>query len=149
VISVALFQTIQEWHDGGVEKREIARRLKVDVKTVRRIIRKIEAGASPRPGHLQARNLIRMLSGSLSWRQAAGPLGTFILLYGVNPTFVSQPPSGHSCRERQASGHVEHVAAVRIDVSPDEGCQRPSVDGGQPVAPVRLPQDLLRISVLM
>jgi len=45
VISVALFQTIQEWHDGGVEKREIARRLKVDVKTVRRIIRKIEAGA--------------------------------------------------------------------------------------------------------
>jgi len=45
VISVALFQTIQEWHGGGVEKREIARRLKVDVKTVRRIIRKMEAGA--------------------------------------------------------------------------------------------------------
>lgn len=45
MISVALFQTIQEWHRGGVEKREIARRLKVDVKTVRRIIRKIEAGA--------------------------------------------------------------------------------------------------------
>jgi len=45
VISVALFQTIQEWHNGGVEKREIARRLKVDVKTVRRIIGKIEAGA--------------------------------------------------------------------------------------------------------
>jgi len=45
VISVALFQTIQEWHNGGVEKREIARRLKVDVKTVRRIICKIEAGA--------------------------------------------------------------------------------------------------------
>jgi transposase len=45
VISVALFRTIQEWYGGGVEKREIARRLKVDVKTVRRIIRKIEAGA--------------------------------------------------------------------------------------------------------
>ncbi len=45
MISVALFQTIQEWHGGGVEKREIARRLKVDVKTVRRMIRKIEAGA--------------------------------------------------------------------------------------------------------
>jgi transposase len=45
VISVAIFQTIQEWHGGGVEKREIARRLKVDVKTVRRVIRKIEAGA--------------------------------------------------------------------------------------------------------
>jgi transposase len=45
VISVALFQTIQEWHGGGIEKREIARRLQVDVKTVRRHIRKIEAGA--------------------------------------------------------------------------------------------------------
>jgi transposase len=45
VISVALFQTIQEWHGSGVEKREIARRLQVDVKTVRRHIRKIEAGA--------------------------------------------------------------------------------------------------------
>ncbi len=45
MISVALFQTISEWHRGGVEKREIARRLKVDVKTVRRMIRKIDAGA--------------------------------------------------------------------------------------------------------
>jgi transposase len=45
VISVALFQTIQEWHDAGVEKREIARRLQLDIKTVRRQIRRIEAGA--------------------------------------------------------------------------------------------------------
>jgi len=45
VISVALFQTIQEWHAAGVEKREIARRLQLDIKTVRRQIRKIEAGA--------------------------------------------------------------------------------------------------------
>lgn len=29
MISVALFQTIQEWHNSGVEKREIARRLKI------------------------------------------------------------------------------------------------------------------------
>ena len=45
MISVALFQTIQEWHAAGVEKREIARRLQLDIKTVRRQIRKIEAGA--------------------------------------------------------------------------------------------------------
>jgi len=44
VISVALFQAIQEWHGGGVEKREIARRLKINVKTVRRIF------ARSRPG---------------------------------------------------------------------------------------------------
>jgi transposase len=44
VISVALYQTIQEWHSSGVGTREIARRLKIDVKTVRRHLRKIEAG---------------------------------------------------------------------------------------------------------
>jgi len=44
VISVALYQTIQEWHGSGVGRREIARRLKIDVKTVRRYLRKIEAG---------------------------------------------------------------------------------------------------------
>ncbi len=45
MISMALFQTIQEWRSQGVEKREIARRLQLDIKTVRRHIRKIEAGA--------------------------------------------------------------------------------------------------------
>jgi transposase len=44
VISVALYETIQEWHGSGVGTREIARRLKIDVKTVRRHLRKIEAG---------------------------------------------------------------------------------------------------------
>ncbi len=44
MISVALYQTIQEWHGSGVGRREIARRLKIDVKTVRRYLRKIEAG---------------------------------------------------------------------------------------------------------
>jgi hypothetical protein len=42
---VALFQTIQEWRAAGVEKLEIARRLQLDNKTVRRHIRKIDAGA--------------------------------------------------------------------------------------------------------
>ena len=46
MISVALYQTIQEWHAAGVEKREIARRLRLDIKTVRRHIRKIDAGAA-------------------------------------------------------------------------------------------------------
>lgn len=46
MISMALFQTIQEWSSQGVEKREIARRLQIDVKTVRRHLRKIEAGAT-------------------------------------------------------------------------------------------------------
>jgi transposase len=45
VISVPLYQTIQEWHEAGVEKREIARRPQLDIKTVRRQIRRIEAGA--------------------------------------------------------------------------------------------------------
>jgi transposase len=50
VISMALFQTISEWHDQGVEKREIARRLEIDIKTVRRHLRKIAAGAkTPAP----------------------------------------------------------------------------------------------------
>jgi hypothetical protein len=44
VISVVVYQTIQEWHGSGVGRREIARRLKIDVKTVRRHLRKIEAG---------------------------------------------------------------------------------------------------------
>ncbi len=43
---MALFQTIQEWSSQGVEKREIARRLRIDIKTVRRHLRKIEAGAT-------------------------------------------------------------------------------------------------------
>ena len=46
MISVALYQTIQEWHAADVEKREIARRLRLDIKTVRRHIRKIDAGAA-------------------------------------------------------------------------------------------------------
>jgi IS30 family transposase len=41
VISVTLYQTIQEWHAADVEKREIARRLRLDTKTVRRHIRKM------------------------------------------------------------------------------------------------------------
>ncbi len=45
MISVPLFQTIQEWHAAGVEKREIARRLQLDIKTVRRQIRRSEAGS--------------------------------------------------------------------------------------------------------
>jgi len=44
VISMALFQTIAEWRSQGVAKREIARRLKVDIKTVRRAIEALEAG---------------------------------------------------------------------------------------------------------
>ena len=46
MISMALFQTIGEWHKIGVGKREIGRRLGIDIKTVRRIVRKIEAGAA-------------------------------------------------------------------------------------------------------
>ena len=40
-----IFQTIAVWHGEGMAHREIARRLNVDVKTVRRIVSKIKSGA--------------------------------------------------------------------------------------------------------
>jgi len=43
---MAIFQTIGEWHKLGVGKREIGRRLGIDIKTVRRTVRKIEAGVA-------------------------------------------------------------------------------------------------------
>ncbi len=43
---MALFETIRLWRSAGMPTREIARRLHVDVKTVRRSIRKIENGAA-------------------------------------------------------------------------------------------------------
>jgi transposase len=46
VIPVAIFDTIRHWRSGGLSRREIARRLHVDVKTVRRNLAKIEAGAT-------------------------------------------------------------------------------------------------------
>ena len=46
VISVTLFDSIRHWHDQGMSRREIARRLNVDVKTVRRQLHKIAAGAT-------------------------------------------------------------------------------------------------------
>ena len=46
MIPVAIFETIRHWHAGGMSRREIARRLNVDIKTVRRNLAKIEAGAT-------------------------------------------------------------------------------------------------------
>ena len=46
MIPVSLFDTIRHWHAQGMARREIARRLGVDVKTVRRQLRRIEAGAT-------------------------------------------------------------------------------------------------------
>jgi transposase len=46
VIPVAIFETIRHWHAGGMSRREIARRLHVDVKTVRRNLAKIKDGAT-------------------------------------------------------------------------------------------------------
>jgi transposase len=46
VIPVAIFETIRHWRSGGLSRREIARRLHVDIKTVRRNLRKIENGAT-------------------------------------------------------------------------------------------------------
>jgi len=43
---MALFETIRLWRSAGMPTREIARLLHVDVKTVRRSIRKIENGAA-------------------------------------------------------------------------------------------------------
>jgi transposase len=45
VIHVSLFDTIAHWH-GQMPKREIARRLNIDIKTVRRVLRKQAAGAT-------------------------------------------------------------------------------------------------------
>jgi transposase len=46
VIPVAIFETIRHWRSGGLSRREIARRLHVDIKTVRRTLHKIENGAT-------------------------------------------------------------------------------------------------------
>ena len=46
MISVNQFDFIRHWHEQGMSRREIARRLHVDVKTVRRQLRKIAAGAT-------------------------------------------------------------------------------------------------------
>lgn len=46
MISVTQFDSIRHWHEQGMSRREIARRLHVDVKTVRRQIRKMAAGAT-------------------------------------------------------------------------------------------------------
>jgi transposase len=45
VVRLEIFQTIAVWHRQRMPVREIARRLDIDRNTVRRIIRKIEAGA--------------------------------------------------------------------------------------------------------
>ncbi len=46
VIPVAIFDTIRHWRSAGMPHREMARRLHVDVKTVRRQLSKIAAGAT-------------------------------------------------------------------------------------------------------
>ena len=46
MISVALFDSIAHYHEQGMSRREIARRLKIDPKTVRRNLRKVLAGAT-------------------------------------------------------------------------------------------------------
>lgn len=46
MISVTQFDSIYHWHEQGMSRREIARRLHVDVKTVRRQLRKMAAGAT-------------------------------------------------------------------------------------------------------
>jgi transposase len=43
---VAIFDTIRHWRSRGLSRREIARRLHVDVKTVRRNLAKIKNGAT-------------------------------------------------------------------------------------------------------
>jgi len=54
VIPVSIFQTIRLWRSRGLSRREIARRLHIDVKTVRRNLTKIEYGTTyptrPSPG---------------------------------------------------------------------------------------------------
>ncbi len=46
MISVALFDSIAHYHGLGMSRCEIARRLKIDPKTVRQNLRKILAGAT-------------------------------------------------------------------------------------------------------
>ncbi len=46
MIPVAIFETIRHWRSSGLSRREIARRLNVDIKTVRRTLRKIDGGAT-------------------------------------------------------------------------------------------------------
>jgi transposase len=46
VIPVAIFDTIRHWRSRGLSRREIARRLRIDVKTVRRNLEKLKNGAT-------------------------------------------------------------------------------------------------------
>lgn len=57
MISVTLFDTIRYWHEQGQSRREIARRLHVDIKTVRRQLGKLSAGATRPTRKAQASKL--------------------------------------------------------------------------------------------
>jgi transposase len=45
VVRLEIFQTIAAWHREGMALREMARRLTLNIKTIRRIVGNIEAGA--------------------------------------------------------------------------------------------------------
>ena len=75
MISVTQFDSIRHWHEQGMSQREIARRLHVDVKTVRRELSKMAAGATkpertspgskPDPYHERMAHLIE--DGRTAW----------------------------------------------------------------------------------
>lgn len=46
MIPVAIFETVRHWRSSGVYRREIARRLNINIKTVRRTLLRIDGGAT-------------------------------------------------------------------------------------------------------
>ena len=43
---MAIFETVRHWRSSGVYRREIARRLNINIKTVRRTLLRIDGGAT-------------------------------------------------------------------------------------------------------
>jgi transposase len=54
VIPVAIFETIRHWRCSVLSRWKIARRLNIDVKTVRRTLRKIDGAATAPAGSRRA-----------------------------------------------------------------------------------------------
>ncbi len=74
MIPLELFETIRLWRELGVPRREIARRMQLDRKTVNRAIKKIEAGATApfrsSPGSKLAPFLERIAEAAVAGRTA-------------------------------------------------------------------------------
>ena len=71
MVRLEIFQTIAVWHRQGMPLREMARRLELDIKTVRRIVAKIEGGAK-QPTYKARRSKLDQFTERISELAATG-----------------------------------------------------------------------------